>query len=149
MGLLPLRRAGDPTRRFNVDSQVVFEPKRSPATGFYVLGGAIFLALMVGGLYYVKWDPYFHKALAAAISHTIGASILTGQAKAPPQASWAAAWQYAVTYFNDIWEAGLLGILAGAAVQTLVPQHVILRLLGKTSWGSTFVAGVASIPSMM
>lgn len=130
-------------------NQPTLERKRVPTAGLYIFGGALFAALMVLGLYYVKWDPYFHKAFVAAAHHSIGTSILTGKAKAPPAASWAAALGYAVSYFNAIWEAGVLGILAGAAVQALLPRHWIVRLLGKTSWGSTLAAGLAAVPSMM
>lgn len=112
-------------------------------------GGVFFMLLMVGGLYYVKWDPYFHKAFVAAAHHSIGASILTGKAVHPPGPSWAAAAGYATRYFNAVWEAMVLGILAGATVQVFVPQNWIVRLLGTTGWLSAVTAGAAAVPSMM
>ncbi len=126
-------------------------PSRRPASSFalYAFGGALFATLMVLGLYIVKWQPYYHKALLAATRHTIGASIITGTAPTPPAASWAAAAGYAKTYLLAVWQAWVLGILAGAAVQTLIPKDWIVRLLGRNTWGSTLVAGLAATPSMM
>ena len=35
-----------------------------------------FLLITVAGLLYVKWWPYYHKAILAADTHSIGSSIL-------------------------------------------------------------------------
>lgn len=115
----------------------------------YIFGGLLFAIVMVLGLYIVKWQPYYHKALLAAARHNIGTSIITGTAAAPPAASWQAAAGYVKTYLLAVWQAWVLGILAGAAVQTLIPKDWVVRLLGRNNWTSTVVACLASTPSMM
>jgi uncharacterized protein len=114
----------------------------------YLLGLAVFILIAGGGLYYVKWSPYYAKAFVAAATHSIGESILSRGA-APPAPSFQAAWNYTVAYTLAIWKAMILGLLLGSAVQALVPREWIARLLGKMSFGSVAVAGVASIFSMM
>jgi hypothetical protein len=54
----------------------------SPITGI-----AILAAIAIGGLFYVKWLPYYHKALLVSASHSIGRSILTGAAAQVPPPS--------------------------------------------------------------
>jgi len=112
-------------------------------------GIAAFTIIAVGGLYYVKWQPYYHKALVAAAKHTIGSSIVTGHASAPPPASWRAAWEYALAYGQAIWQAMVVGLLVAAGVQTLLPRHWLVRILGRMNFGSVAVAGAASAASMM
>ena len=38
----------------------------------------LFFALAIGGLFYVKWSPYYAKVFVAARDHTLGASIISG-----------------------------------------------------------------------
>ena len=40
-----------------------------------LLGALVLGAVAVVGLYVVKWNPYFYKALEAASSHSIGEPI--------------------------------------------------------------------------
>ncbi len=115
----------------------------------YVFGGLFFAVVLLLGLYIVKWQPYYHKTLLAAARHTIGNSIITGTAATPPAASWSAAAGYMKSYLAAVWQAWLLGILAGAAVQTLIPRDWVVRLLGRNNWESTLVACLAATPSMM
>ncbi len=114
----------------------------------YALGLAVFILIVGGGLYYVKWSPYYAKAFVAAATHSIGTSILSRRA-VPPAPSFQAAWGYTVAYTLAIWKALILGLLLGSAVQSLVRREWIARLLGKMSFGSVAVAGAASIFSMM
>jgi len=51
----------------------------------------ILLLVAIVGLLYVKWMPYYHKALLASANHSIGKSILTGNAAQAPDPSWQAA----------------------------------------------------------
>ncbi|WP_110926614.1 permease [Bacillus massiliglaciei] len=108
---------------------------------------AAFLLIAAAGLLYVKWWPYYHKTLLAAGTHSIGDSILGNMSDASP--SWNAAWEYAVVYFSSIWKAAILGILLGSLIQVLLPAQWLLKWLGKTSFGSTAIAGLASMPGMM
>jgi uncharacterized membrane protein YraQ (UPF0718 family) len=122
---------------------------RAAAHRGYVLGLAVLTLVAVVGLYYVKWNPYYYKAFVAASKHSIGDSIVSGKAASPPPPSLQAAWGYTVSYTLAVWKAMILGLLLGSAVQALVPREWIARLLGRMSFGSVAVAGLASIFSMM
>ncbi|WP_046228233.1 permease [Paenibacillus dauci] len=106
-----------------------------------------FLVIVIAGLMYVKWWPYYHKAFKAAADHSIGASILGDSTGGAP--SWEAAWGYAVVYFKAVWKAAILGILLGSLLQVMLPAQWLLRVLGKADFRSTALAGVASLPGMM
>lgn len=112
----------------------------------YVL---LFAFIFLVGVWYVKWNPYYHKAFLAASKHSIGDSIVSGKAAVPPAPSWTAAWNYTVTYFNAVWKAIILGLLLGSLVQVLLPKNWIAKIFGRANFKSTALAGVAGIPSMM
>jgi uncharacterized protein len=112
-------------------------------------GSIAFLLIAVLGLLYVKWTPYWSKAFVAASTHSIGPSILMGHAVSPPAPSWSAATDYAWTYGKAIWQAMVLGLLLGSAVQALLPSRWILRWLGRTGAGSILRGAVLAVPGMM
>lgn len=109
----------------------------------------IFVAIAIIGVGYVKWTPYYYKAFLAASNHSIGSSILSGKIAAAPDPSWQTALSYATNYFSSVWKAVILGLLLGSLVQVLLPREWIRKALGSTSFGSTLIGGMASIPSMM
>jgi len=109
----------------------------------------LFLIIAIAGLTYVKWWPYYLKAIDAATKHSLGASIISGKNPVAPDPSWQSAWDYAVAYYKSVWKAAVLGIVLGSLLQVLLPSGWLFKVLGKTSFGSTFVGGVASIPGMM
>jgi uncharacterized membrane protein YraQ (UPF0718 family) len=115
----------------------------------FALGWLVFLLVAVAGLFYVKWLPYYQKAFAAAAHHSIGTSILTGSAANPPPPSLDAALDYSWAYGKAIWKAMVLGLLLGAAVQTLLPRQWIVRALGGSGFRSVVAGGLLSIPAMM
>jgi uncharacterized membrane protein YraQ (UPF0718 family) len=115
----------------------------------YLIGPSVLLTIAVCGLFYVKWLPYYNRAFVAASHHAIGSSILMGTAAAPPSASWNAALSYAFAYGKAIWQAMVLGLLLGSAVQALIPSRWILRALGKGGFGSVMTGAVMSLPGMM
>ncbi len=114
-----------------------------------VVGTALLLAVLIGGLSYVKWTPYYHKAFVAASRHTIGVSIVSGQSATAPTPSIGAALSYAWAYGTAIWQAMVLGLVVGAGVQALVPRDWLARVFGRLSFKGVALAGLASIPSMM
>ncbi len=121
------------------------EPKRSAA-----LAGPLVLAvLFVGGLYYVKWGPYYHRAFVAASQHSIGASLVSGKLAMPPPPSVEAALGYAWAYGKSIWQAMVLGLLLGAGVQALVPRDWLVRVLGSMKFSRVALAGLISTAGMM
>ncbi|MET3107253.1 uncharacterized membrane protein YraQ (UPF0718 family) [Oxalobacteraceae bacterium GrIS 2.11] len=108
-----------------------------------------FALIAVVGLFYVKWSPYYHKAFLAASNHAIGNSILMGTADSPPPASFDAALNYAMAYGKAIWQAMVLGLLLGSGVQALLPPQWIIKVFGKSGFGSVAAGGLLSIPTMM
>lgn len=113
------------------------------------LGIAIFALIAIVGLFYVKWFPYYHRAFTAAETHSIGKSILMGTAAQAPEPSLQAALDYALAYGKAIWQAMVLGLLLGSAVQALVPPRWIAKALGGSGFRSVFVGGMTSLPTMM
>jgi uncharacterized protein len=113
------------------------------------VGWITFLLLAVLGLFYVKWMPYWYKAFAAASAHSLGTSLLMGNAASPPAPSWKAAANYAWAYGKAIWQAMVLGLLLGSAVQALLPSQLILRWLGRTNTGSVLRGAMLAVPGMM
>jgi uncharacterized protein len=121
------------------------EPKRSTA----LWGPPALAVLFVGGLYYVKWGPYYHRAFLAASQHSIGASIVSGKLATPPPPSIEAALGYAWAYGRSIWQAMVLGLLLGAGVQALVPRDWLVRVLGSMKFSRVALAGLISTAGMM
>jgi len=112
-------------------------------------GWPIFILLAIAGLIYVKWFPYYHRAFTAEATHSIGKSILMGGKSSPPAPSFTAALDYAWAYGKAIWQAMVLGLLLGSAVQALVPVHWVARVLGRTGFGSVAAGGLLGMPCMM
>lgn len=106
-----------------------------------------FTVLAVGGLYYVKWHPYYGRAFVAAAHRSLGASIVSGTAAAPPAAGWQAGITYAVAYIRAIWQALVLALLLGAGVEVLLPRRMVVRLFA--GGGASARAAAAALPSMM
>ncbi|MGV2290490.1 permease [Trinickia sp. YCB016] len=124
----------------------LIQTPRRPGSAFAI---TLFALIAIFGLYYVKWSPYYHRAFVAADTHSIGHSILSGTEAMPPQASWHAALGYATAYAKAIWQALVLGLLLGSAVQTLLPTHWVARLLGGAGMRSVAAGGLLALPGMM
>lgn len=120
------------------------EPQSQRAYGWLIFG-----LVAIAGLFYVKWFPYYHRAFTAETTHSIGKSILMGRAATPPAPSFTAALDYAWAYGKAIWQAMVLGLLLGSAVQALVPMRWVARVLGRHGFGSVTAGGVLALPSMM
>jgi uncharacterized membrane protein YraQ (UPF0718 family) len=110
---------------------------------------AIFAAVALAGLIYVKWLPYWDKAFVAAAQHSIGKSILMGEAARAPAPSWDAALAYALAYGKAIWKAMVLGLLLGSGVQALLPADWVARLLGGKGFRGALAGGLVALPGMM
>lgn len=110
---------------------------------------AVFLIITIAGLSYVKWWPYYDKALAAIHKHTIGSSIIPSAKPDASSSIWQNSWDYSVAYFKAVWKAALLGMIVGAMVQVLIPVNWLMRTMGKMSFKSTLIGGVSSLPGMM
>jgi len=114
-----------------------------------VIGTVIFLVLLAVGLYIVKWSPYWHKTHVAAVTHSIGSSIVSGKSTQAPAVGVAAAWSFALAYYKAIWEAFVLALVLGATVPVFVPRRWLHRLIGGNSFRATAVAGGLSLAGMM
>ena len=106
---------------------------------------ALFFLVVIVGLWFVKWQPYYGKAFTAAETHSIGKSILA-QADANP---FKAAWDYAAVYFLAVWKAAVLGVLLGSLIQVLIPRDWLLRTLGQSRFRGTLSGVLFSLPGMM
>ncbi|VFS93576.1 Predicted permease [Raoultella planticola] len=104
-----------------------------------------FFSVVIVGLWFVKWQPYYGKAFTAAETHSIGKSILA-QADANP---FKAAWDYAAVYFLAVWKAAVLGVLLGSLIQVLIPRDWLLRTLGQSRFRGTLSGVLFSLPGMM
>jgi uncharacterized membrane protein YraQ (UPF0718 family) len=109
-------------------------------------GSLVLVVVAVVGLYVVKWNPYFYKAIDAASSHSLGEPITGEDAPAP---SVGAALGYASAYFLAVWKAMVLGLLIGSGVQVLLPREWLAKALGKAGLGSSTAAAALAVPSMM
>ncbi len=107
------------------------------------------MLIAIAGLFYVKWMPYYHKAFLAASNHSIGKSILMGTAAQAPPASWHSAIDYALAYGKAIWQAMVLGLLLGSAIQEYAPRAWIARQLGRSDVRSVTLGGLLAMPAMM
>ena len=113
------------------------------------VGLVVLVLIFVGGLYYIKWNPYYYRTFVAAAEHSIGISIVSGREAAPPPPSLEAALDYAWAYGKSIWQAMVLGLVLGAGVQALVPRDWLARLFGGVHFKSVALAGLSSVSSMM
>lgn len=116
----------------------------SPFTGII-----IFTLVAIIGFAYVKWIPYYAKALFAQSHHNIGNSILAGKSTTAPAASWHAAAGYAMAYGKAIWLALILGLVLGSGIKVLLPSHWIKTILGRLGLKSAVLSGLFAIPCMM
>lgn len=130
-------------------SDVGFVRPARTARKQYVIGLVILLSIAVVGLFIVKWNPYYHKALAAAASHSLGASIVSGGANRVPAPSLTAAVTYGIAYFKAIWQALVLGLLLATTIETLLPRAWLAKVLGSQAFRSTALGGVIALPGMM
>jgi uncharacterized membrane protein YraQ (UPF0718 family) len=105
---------------------------------------ALFFLVVIVGLWYVKWQPYYGKAFTAAETHSIGKSILAQADSSPLQA----AWDYAMVYFLAVWKAAVLGVILGSLIQVLIPRNWLVK-----TWATAFSGHAAgddfSLPGMM
>lgn len=116
-----------------------------PATPLAWWKPVLFFLVVIVGLWYVKWQPYYGKAFTAADTHSIGKSIIAGAADNP----WRAALDYAMVYFLAVWKAAVLGVLLGSLIQVLIPRNWLLRTLGQPRFRGTLLGALFSLPGMM
>ncbi|MCT4715080.1 permease [Enterobacteriaceae bacterium H18W14] len=119
--------------------------QRVSETSFAWWKPALFFAVVIVGLWIVKWQPYYGKAFTAAETHSIGKSIIAQQEVNPLKA----AWDYAMVYFLAVWKAAVLGVILGSLIQVLIPKDWLLRTLGQPRFSGTLFGTLFSLPGMM
>ena len=124
---------------------VVSSGTRRSAPPWALAAGVGVLAALL--LLWAKWGPYWVKVPAVAESGSLGKSILTGGADAPPGVSLSAGLTFAGTYFLAIWPALVAGLVLAAAVQTALPATWLSRLVGRGR--GTIAGGALAMPGMM
>ena len=110
---------------------------------------ATFALVVVAGLVWAKWQPYWVKVPSVAGSHSLGKSILTGGQPVPPGVSVGAGLSFAGTYFLAIWPALVAGLVIAAAVQTVLPANWLARTFGRAGTGGAVRGSALALPSMM
>lgn len=116
-----------------------------------ILGASAFAVVALAGLTWAKWDPYWHKLVHVLATASLGPSILTGQAKAPPAPSWHAAVSYATSYAKSIWIALAAALLIAASVEAFLPRRWLLAVLqrGRSRLAGSAAGGLLALPCMM
>lgn len=132
-----------------MEANVLADTRERTLRNQYLAGFGVLLAISLIGLFLVKWSPYWSRTLQVAVSHTLGASILSGPEAASPWPSIEAALDYAGVYFQRIWQAMLVGLLLAATVESLLPRDWLRRVLGSGVVRSSFLGGLLSLPGMM
>lgn len=107
------------------------------------------LVIAVVGLFFVKWNPYYHRAQLLSPTHSMGRGILFVKDLNPPSPSIAAALRYSEGYFKAVWQAWVLGLLLAATIETLISRNWLARILGKASTRAAFLGGLFALPGMM
>jgi uncharacterized protein len=116
------------------------------------IGVGVTLVVALAGLTWAKWEPYLHKAFAAAQTHAWpGSGILTtGGVRAGDAPSWHAASTFFAAYVGAIWPALVVALLLSACVQAFIPRTWLPKLMNRRRLvSSAAVGGVAGMPSMM
>ncbi|UVI37143.1 permease [Brevibacterium spongiae] len=121
-------------------------PRRLGAADW--IGLAVLALLLVVGLSWSKWLPYWDKAWTLSeTSLWDGAPLFDA---AGQTVSLSGAWDFTLVYFTAVWKALLVALLVAAAIDALVPRDWLLRLLNRRSHaGQSLVGAALSMPSMM
>lgn len=129
------------------DSNTADPSRRRVAAGLAVTIGVVIL-----GLTWAKWWPYAVRvgSLAQAPTWTGSDLLHAGGVRAGDPPTWHAAFSFAVAYLESIWKALVVALLVATAVQTLLPQRLLLRLLSAGgSIRQIATATALGVPSMM
>lgn len=121
------------------------QPLSEPLTAYHWWRPLLFFVVLISGLLYVKWSPYYTKAFVAADTHSIGASVLTQISDTPLSA----AIDYTQIYFLAVWKAALLGLILGSLIQVLIPRNWLLKTLGQSHFFGALFGTAFSLPGMM
>lgn len=116
-----------------------------------ILLSLLFIVVLVLGLLYAKWVPYFQKSFVAASTHNIGNAIVGNGhlGKALPWFSLSLGWNFTKAYFLAIYKAFIVALLVGSLVQVLLPVRTIRKYMGGDKFSNSFWAMLMGVPTMM
>ena len=121
-------------------------PRRLSPVDWVGLG--VLAAVLVIGLSWSKWMPYWDKAWTMSQTSVWDGTPLFDAAG--ETISLAGAWDFTLVYFTAVWKALLVALLIAAAIDALVPRDWLLRLMNRRSHtGQALVGAALSTPSMM
>ncbi|RBP61990.1 hypothetical protein DFO66_11721 [Brevibacterium sanguinis] len=123
-------------------------PTRRRSTPAEWIGVGVLALILVVGLTWSKWMPYWDKAWTIAATSAWSGEPLF--AAAGDTVSLAGAWTFTLVYFDAVWKALLVALLVAAAIDALVPRDWLVRLMNRPSHGGQSLVGASlSLPSMM
>lgn len=110
---------------------------------------ALFAVLMVAVFAWSKWLPYAAKVPAVADAGRMsGQPVIDDTSR--PWFSLSQGWDFTGSYLTSVWPALVAGLLAAAAVQTLLPTPLLRRFVdGDGGWAGTARAAAAGVPTML
>jgi hypothetical protein len=95
-----------------------------------IIYAILFFVILIAGISYAKWWPYYQKAIAAASTHSVGDSIIAGVGTATGGVSLQTGFSFTIAYFLSVWKALVVALIVGSLVQVLLPVRWIRRYLG-------------------
>ncbi|MCH4008506.1 permease [Companilactobacillus sp.] len=114
-----------------------------------IIFAVLFFAIFILGIFYVKWWPYYGKAITAASTHSVGDSIIAGVGAKSAGVSLKTGYTFTITYFLSVWKALAVAIIVGSLVQVLIPVRWVRRYLGGTRFRNTLIGTLMGVPTMM
>ncbi|MFD1471575.1 permease [Companilactobacillus mishanensis] len=114
-----------------------------------IIFAVLFFAIFIAGIFYVKWYPYYGKAITAASTHSVGDSIIAGVGAKSAGVSLQNGFTFTITYFLSVWKALAVAIIVGSLVQVLIPVRWVRRYLGGTKLRNTLIGTLMGVPTMM
>jgi len=95
-----------------------------------MVAGLALVVLALALLAWAKYLPYSVTVPHVLDTHSVGASILTGDGALGRGPSLVAGWQFTVAYLSSVWRALVAGLVLAAALQVLLPASWLQRALG-------------------
>ncbi|WP_125772148.1 permease [Companilactobacillus furfuricola] len=114
-----------------------------------IVFAVMFFVILIAGIFYVKWWPYYGKAITAASTHSVGDSIIAGVGAKSAGVSLQTGYTFTITYFLSVWKALAAAIIVGSLVQVLIPVRWVRRYLGGTKLRNTMIGTLMGVPTMM
>lgn len=109
----------------------------------------LFFVILIAGISYAKWWPYYNKAIAAASTHSVGDPIIASIGTAVGGVSLQSGFTFTIAYFLSVWKALAVALVVGSLVQVLLPVRWIRRYLGGTKLRNTLIGTLLGVPTMM